>query len=117
MIKIIIGAVLALAVVAAFWFVTYKPLDYTPTSTTENNATSTSEGRYMDIEAYVRQNISVLSPAPEELGGTFFVTKISTKNGSGTVEYEDGHNAYTADFTYESDAEGKPVVRSFIVRQ
>jgi hypothetical protein len=114
--KVIVGVIAIAAVGAAWWLITAKPFDYAPISPSTNTST-TPTGRYMDIETYVRQNISQLSPAPEELGGTFYVTKLSAQNGSGTVEYEDGHNAYTADFTYEVSAEGKPTVLSFIVRQ
>jgi hypothetical protein len=72
--------------------------------------------RSMDIESYVRAHISELSPTKEQVGGTFQVTGIEAHGGSGTVSYEDGHNAYTADFTYHVTQEGQPVVDSFIIR-
>jgi hypothetical protein len=85
----------------------------------------------MDIESYVKNNISELSPIKEQLGGTFYVTAIEVKDvalggiaqgtsareGSGTVSYEDGHNAYTADFKYMVSEEGKPTVKYFRVRE
>lgn len=74
------------------------------------------QGRYMDVESYVKNSISTLSPVKEQLGGTFYVTKITTKDGKGVVEYEDGHNAYTASFTYSVGEEGKPLVTNFVVR-
>jgi hypothetical protein len=74
------------------------------------------QGRYMDIETYVKQSISALSPQKEVLGGTFYVTRIEAHGGTGTVYYEDGHNAYVADFTYDVDEAGKPSVRTFVVR-
>lgn len=74
-------------------------------------------GRNMDIESYVRNNISDLSPQKETVGGKFYVTNIETESGSGTVEYEDGHNAYTADFTYTIDESGKPEIASFNIRE
>jgi hypothetical protein len=74
-------------------------------------------GRYMDIESYVRTSISSLSPIKEQVGGTFQVTAIELHEGSGTVSYEDGHNAYTADFTYHVAEDGKPSVTSFDVRK
>ena len=68
------------------------------------------------IEAYVRRNISVLSSVKEQLGGTFYVTALEAQDGAGTVQYEDGHNAYTADFTYETAADGNLSVTSWQVR-
>ncbi len=50
---------------------------------------------------YVKSNISTLSPEKEVLGGVFYVTQISAKDGKGFVEYEDGHIALKATFTYE----------------
>lgn len=77
-----------------------------------------SGGRTMSIEEYVRQNISELSPEPEVLGGTFYVTEIEAGNGKGVVSYEDGHNAYTADFTYTIEPEhGAITINSFVVRR
>ena len=73
-------------------------------------------GRYMDIESYVKNDISTLSPVKEQLGGTFYVTEIETKDGTGTVSYEDGHNAYTADFTYTVADDGKPTITNFTIR-
>ncbi len=68
------------------------------------------------IEEYVAKNISILSTEPEQLGGTFYVTNIEAADGSGIVSYEDGHNAYTADFTYSIDASGNPSIDSFVIR-
>jgi hypothetical protein len=70
----------------------------------------------MSIETYVRENISDLSPEPATMGGTFFVTDIEAQNGTGNVSYEDGHNAYTADFKYEIDVNGKITITSFVLR-
>lgn len=75
-----------------------------------------SESRYMDIDSYVRNSISELSPVKEQLGGTFYVTALETKEGVGVVSYEDGHNAYTADFVYTVDEGGKPTILSFKIR-
>lgn len=79
-------------------------------------ATTTEPARYMDIDSYVKSNISGLSSIKEQLGGTFFVTKIESGDGKGVVEYEDGHNAYTADFTYTVAEDGKPSIDSFVLR-
>ena len=70
----------------------------------------------LSIEQTVRQNISTLSPVQEQLGGTFYVTQIQANYGVGAVSYEDGHNAYTADFTYKTHASGEITITSFLVR-
>lgn len=85
--------------------------------TTPSSYVTDQSGRYMDIETYVTRNISTVSPVKEQLGGTFYVTKIETREGKGVVEYEDGHNAYTADFTYTIEDTGKPSLTSFTVRE
>ncbi len=74
-------------------------------------------GRLMSIENYVRMNISELSPIKETLGGTFYVTEVEAHGGAGTVRYEDGHTAYTADFTYSIDEKAGIAVDSFTVRK
>lgn len=75
------------------------------------------EGKLMSIESYVSQNISELSPEKAVLGGTFYVTEIQVADGKGTVEYEDGHIALVADFTYTaSDRQGINIT-SFTVRR
>lgn len=71
--------------------------------------------RIMDIETYVRENISQLSPEPAVMGGTFYVTEITTDGDSGTVWYEDGHIALIADFAYLVDKYGITIT-SFEVR-
>lgn len=63
-------------------------------------------GRVMDVETYVRQNISTISTEPPVLGGTWQVTNVVTKDGRGTVWYEDGHIALVADFEYTIDKYG-----------
>jgi hypothetical protein len=78
---------------------------------------STTQNRVMPIENYVTLYISELSPVPEELGGRFYVTHITTGSGKGTVKYEDGHNAYTADFTYSFEDNGAIKMESFKIRE
>lgn len=68
------------------------------------------------VEEYVAKNISALSPVKEDVGGTFYVTQIEVREWKGVVSYEDGHNAYTADFEYEIDAVGAPRVSTFVIR-
>lgn len=78
---------------------------------------STPEGRTVDVEAYVSLNISELSPEAAVLGGTYYVTEIAAADGKGTVRYEDGHIAHTADFTYETEGERGIQITSFVVRE
>ncbi len=72
--------------------------------------------KFMSIEDYVTENISEISPTKATMGGTFYVTEISTENGMGVVSYEDGHNAYTADFTYEINNSTGIKITTFIIR-
>ena len=75
-------------------------------------------GRGMSVEDYVRANISTISPEKEVLGGTFYVTEISVgEDGTGSVAYEDGHNAYEADFTWKREPNhGALTITSFTLR-
>lgn len=63
--------------------------------------------------SYVYKNISKLSPEKEVLGGTFYVTNITADSGVGTVSYEDGHNAFTADFSYVFSDTGEVKITRF----
>ncbi len=69
------------------------------------------------LGAYLRENISELSPIKEQVGGTFYVTKIEAYGKKGVVHYEDGHNAYVADFLYEIGSGGNVVVSDFVIRE
>ena len=58
------------------------------------------------VEAYIRQNISDLSPEPAVMGGTFQVTDVAFRTGNrAIVKYEDGHIALRALATYEVDGD------------
>lgn len=51
------------------------------------------------FDSFLRENISAISPEPEVLGGTFYVTEIDWENErEGIVSYEDGHIALRASF-------------------
>jgi hypothetical protein len=98
----------------------------TPDTVGSEQNDEVENGRVMSVEEYVRLNISELSPEKEVLGGTYYVTNIEldstsspqAHSGAGTVSYEDGHNAYTADFTYTTDAEnGAIAITSFVIRK
>jgi len=76
--------------------------------------------RSVGINEYMKRNLSGFSAEagyPGEVGGTFQVTSIEAKNGTGSVSYEDGHNSYTADFKYTTDKKGLVTVTSFTVRK
>lgn len=87
------------------------------TNPDDSSTPAQESARVMSIESYITQNISALSPVKEQLGGTFYVTAIEAEAGRGSVSYEDGHNAYTADFTYTIDDERGIEITSFIVRE
>lgn len=74
------------------------------------------QGKLMSVEDYVSQNISEFSPTKEVLGGRFHVTRIEVEDGKGVVEYEDGHIALIADFTYTSSDRTGHKITSFKVR-
>lgn len=82
---------------------------YSKVSTTISN---NDQGR---VEEYIRTNISTLSPQKEVLGGKFYVTSIKFQDNGGTVEYEDGHVAYSATFKYSVDPNGTVKVDDFTV--
>lgn len=58
-----------------------------------------------NIEAYIRANISALSPVKPVLGGTWYVIGVSADllKHSGTVVYEDGHIQEKKNFTFTAD--------------
>lgn len=108
----IIVAVLVFALVAVFIYA-----NTAEAPTVDNTDEQPSQGRVMDIETYVRQNISQLSPEPAVLGGTFYVTSIEAADGRGRVEYEDGHIALVADFTYTINPDTGITITSFTIIQ
>ncbi|HVU06894.1 MAG TPA: hypothetical protein VHE10_03875 [Candidatus Paceibacterota bacterium] len=87
-----------------------------PKALPADSTLSTSSAKAMPIEDYVKLYISELSPVKETLGGRFSVTDIEARGGAGTVSYEDGHNAYVADFTYSISDIGGVDVNSFALR-
>jgi hypothetical protein len=99
---------IAVGAAAYMWYPVLKPAP---------DVEQAPAGKLMSIEDYVSQNISALSPDKEVVGGKFFVTEISAGDGRGVVQYEDGHIAYTADFTYVSDDRTGHEITSFIIRR
>lgn len=72
-----------------------------------------------DAKDYITAHISELSPEKEVLGGKFYVTSITsneTADGSvvyGDVSYEDGHNAYSAYYTFTINPDHSLSLKSF----
>jgi len=62
-----------------------------------------------NVEDYLHENISTLSPVSAVLGGTWYVisSTVDTVKNSGTVWYEDGHTEERKNFSYTTDAGGK----------
>lgn len=78
------------------------------------NVTATS--RVMAVEDYIKLNISILSPIKENVGGKYYVTAVEAYGRTGAVSYEDGHNAYIADFTYTTDENKGISITSWTLR-
>lgn len=114
--KTIIAA-LALIIIAAGTVFYFSRENAAVPEQSDNGTGEPQNGRVMSIDDYVRQNISTLSPEKEVLGGKFYVTRIETNKGSGYVEYEDGHIALAADFTYRIDQERGITITSFTIRK
>lgn len=114
--KRIVIIVFALAVLGVFAYAFYKNTQVKEPTYTGPHAEVNM--RADAIEGYVREHLATLSPVQATMGGTFYVTRIRLLDGKGTVNYEDGHNAYVADFTYTvSDDNTKVEVTSFTLQE
>ncbi len=73
--------------------------DISPTTSTPDKLSTEQQEK---LENYIKANLSTLSPAPEVLGGKFYLTEFII-NGPDTaqISYEDGHNSFSAEITYE----------------
>src|SRR6056297_3056855 len=86
----------------------------TKTPESDNNKESIDESRLNTVKNHIRDNISELSPKEEKLGGSFYVTNIEfLDDSSAMVEYEDGHNAYTAKAEFSLTPDEKVIINSF----
>lgn len=86
---------------------------------TAGNAPAGNENADIEtkVAAYVRDNISNLSPEKEVLGGKYQVTDLAfTGDNTGTVSYEDGHVAHTAIFSYSITETGEVNITSFEIK-
>jgi|GEM_PF-1391051 len=114
--KKVVGAVLALAVLGIFAYAIYQNTTTEPAIDTSPHAEVNA--RADAIENYIKTNLATLSPVQPTMGGTFYVTRMRILNGEGTVNYEDGHMTYVADFTYTvSDDNATVEVQSFTLRE
>ena len=64
-----------------------------------------------NVENYLRENISTLSPVKAILGGTWYVVSatVDLEKNSGIVVYEDGHIQETKNFSYTTNQKGEVV--------
>lgn len=69
-----------------------------------------------NVENYLRENISKLSPIKAILGGTWYVVFVTTdlEKNSGTVTYEDGHIQEIKNFLYTANDKGEIVSLTII---
>lgn len=113
--------ILALIIIAIALFVIFKREKLFTPAPSQTASTTEQTDRAMSLENYIKLNISELSTqagTPEVLGGKFYVTEILVAEGSGLVKYEDGHNAYTANFTYTTEPNhGAITITSFDVKE
>ena len=75
----------------------------TPSLVTTSTVSSELSKEQQDkLKNYIKANLSTLSTAPEVLGGKFYLTEFII-NGPNTakISYEDGHNSFDAEITYE----------------
>lgn len=83
----------------AIIFLTLSACSNKSTKTEKNEISNETKNIVQD---YINNNISQLSPEPEVLGGTFYVTKIKFENPNKvTIYYEDGHIALQAEANFE----------------
>lgn len=69
----------------------------------------------MEVAKYLAAHIAEVSPIKSDK--KLLVTKTTVYEGKGTVQYGDGSAAYTADFTYQVDSQGKISFPTFVVRK
>lgn len=101
----------------------FSLIHFLPGVSNPHSVVTLSDTQKVLVEEHIRTNISTLSPEPAVLGGTFYVTNVTFAEESpanpeegqyvGRVEYEDGHIALIAQFTFLFDSNGRPVIVSF----
>ena len=103
--KQIILFIVAVVVIAGAGFLIFK--FFTPMSSV--TPPSVTVDIKQNVENYLRENISTLSPVQPVLDGTWYVTSVTTDVGknSGVVEYEDGHIQEIKNFSYTTNEKGE----------
>lgn len=67
------------------------------------------------LEEYLKQNLSLLSPKSEVLGGKFYLTEFIIKdNTSADIAYEDGHISFNAEIKF-TFANNLPQITTFVI--
>jgi hypothetical protein len=111
----VIIAIVVLTLLGVFAFAYNKTHQAEQLEDTLNPATSPEDAAFDALDAYLKENISTLSPIKETMGGTFYITRTRAFDNNGTVWYEDGHNAYTATFTYTVDDANVVTIENFAI--
>lgn len=90
--------------------------DNGPTRTEDLTPKALTEASRERVEKYIREHVSEFSPEKEVLGGKFYVTKVTFLSSSrALVEYEDGHNAFTANVDFYTDMENTVLIVDWLV--
>ena len=104
----ILKYLLILIVIGAVAFLIYGKLGEEKIGPSPQPDSELGEKIQQNVESYLRETISTLSPVEPVLGGNWYVVsvEVETESKSGTVVYEDGHVQETRNFTYTTDDEG-----------
>lgn len=69
--------------------------------TWEDGCDTLSADQKLQVENYLNNNISTLSPQAEVLGGKYYITKfVFNDNDKVSIEYEDGHVLHKANLEF-----------------
>lgn len=121
---LIIATLIIIGILAYLAYASFgqKGKDQAPSAnepTTKEEVNKESENNSSDeerVKAFLKENISELSPKKEELGGKFYITDFRfADDQSVEIDYEDGHIAVRARVTYTMDQAGVYVQRFTII--
>ena len=104
--KKILLAIVAIGIILGVFYFFNRKEALAPAAMDQNSA------ERANVENYLRENISKLSPVQAVLGGTWYVVSstIDLETNSGMVEYEDGHIQETRNFSYTTGEKGEVTV-------